>query len=218
MGFHHDYHHIMFGVVVDAVQSRLLDVSFNPAEVEGAKVAGVDAERLRTRIAALLDAGWNDGKAVAIDGQPLPEAAAVLDDPELAACLAWQHDQVVSLGAAVREVVREHSPSTEIRHFAAMSAGERGRIDAELLATGDTVLTGYAATPADVPGRMAALAGLDLPAWGMIRAIQPEVTDPGQIAPLVDAWREANVAGIDVYNYGLMPERTFRALGDALTA
>jgi hypothetical protein len=218
MGFHHDYHHIMYGVVVDTVQSRLLDVSFNPAEVEGAKAAGVDAGALQRRIADLVEASWNEGTAVEIGGQPSSDAAAILDDPELAAYLAWQHDQVVSLGAAIRDVVREHSPSTEIRHFAAMAAGERGRIDAALMATGDTVLTGYAAMPDDVPGRMAALAGIDQPAWGMIRAIQPEVTNHGQIGPLVDAWRAAGVVGIDVYNYGLMPERTFQALGVALTS
>ena len=216
MGFHHDYHHIMFGVVVDAVQSRLLDISFNPVEVEGAKAAGIDADSLRQRIARLIEVSWNEGKAVETDGQPSPEAHAILDDPELDAYLAWQHDQVVALGAAIRDVIREHSPPTEIRHFAAMAAGEQGRIDSGLMATGDTVLTGYAATPGDVPVRMAALAELDQPAWGMIRAIQPEVTDPAQIAPLVDAWRAAGVAGVDVYNYGLMPERTFRALGAAL--
>jgi hypothetical protein len=63
---------------------------------------------------------------------------------------------------------------------------------------------------------MAPLASLDQPVWGMIRAIQPEVTEPSQVAPLVKAWREAGVTGVDVYNYGLMPERTFRALGEAL--
>ena len=123
---------------------------------------------------------------------------------------------MVSLSAEIRDVIKQHSPNTEIRHFAAMAAGEQGGVDMALMQSGDAVLTGYAATPADVPGRVTSLSDLDLPRWGMIRALQPEVTDPAQIAPLVDAWRAQGVAGIDVYNYGLMPERTFRALGEAL--
>jgi hypothetical protein len=216
MGFHHDHHHIMYGVVVDPVQSELLGVSFNSAEVAGATEAGIDVEGLRRRIAGLIDACWNEGKAVEVDGAPADEAKAVLDDPELAAYRAWQHDQVVSLSAEIQQVIKERSGVTEIRHFAAMAAGEGGAIDAPLMATGDAVLAGYAATPEDVAPRMAALESLDTPKWGMIRAIQPEVTDPAQIEPLVSAWRDAGVTGVDVYNYGLMPERTFRALGEAL--
>src|SRR5690606_6159824 len=113
-------------------------------------------------------------------------------------------------------VIRERSAATEIRHFAAMAAGEGGSIDTALMSAGDSVLAGYAATPDDVAPRMAALESLDAAKWGMIRAIQPEVTDPAQIQPLVSAWRDVGVTGVDVYNYGLMPERTFRALGEAL--
>lgn len=216
MGFHHDHHHIMYGVVVDSVQAELLGVSFNPIEVAGATSAGIDVEGLRSRIAGLVDACWNEGMAMEIGGAPSARAQAILDDAELTAYRAWQHEQVVSLSAEIREVIQERSAATEIRHFAAMAAGEGGAIDASLMATGDTVLAGYAATPEDVAPRMAALESLDMPKWGMIRAIQPEVTDPAQIEPLVSAWKAAGVTGVDVYNYGLMPDRTFRALSEAL--
>jgi len=216
MGFHHDVHHVIFGVPVDGVQSTLLGISFNPVEVEGARAAGIDIEPVRARIAGLIDRAWNEGVATEAGGKPVAGVQAILDDPELAAYQAWQHDQVVSLSAAIRDVVREHSPQTEIRHFAAMAAGEAGGFDTALMETGDAILTGYAATPDDPAVRVAPLGGLDKPAWGMIRAIQPEVTDPNQIAPLVEAWRAAGVAGVDVYNYGLMSERTFQALGRAI--
>ena len=150
---------------------------------------------MRSAGAARGDAAFGRGPAgveraagaVQVDDQPSPEAKTILDDPELAAYRAWQHEQVVSLSAEIRDVIRQHSPSTEVRHFAAMAAGENAGIDAELMATCDTVLTGYAANPGDVAGKMATLAAIDQPAWGMIRAIQPEVTDPAQIAPLVSA-------------------------------
>ena len=218
MGFSHDYHHIMFGVVVDRIQEELLSVSFNPAEISGALAEGIDVSGLQSRIADLLDACWNEGKAVLVDGEASPDARAVLDDPELAAYRAWQHGQVVSLSAEIQAVIKQHSPNTEIRHFAAMAAGENAGIDTELMNTGDAILTGYAATPAEVAERAASVAGMDQQIWGMIRAIQPEVTDPAQIAPLVDAWRAAGVAGVDVYNYGMMPDRTFAALGKALAS
>lgn len=216
MGFHHDHHHLMYGVEIDDVQAELLSVSFNPSEVEGAKAAGIDVSRVQARIVELLDRCWNLGEAVQVNGAPSANAAALLGDPELAAYRDWQHQQVVSLSAEIRETIHQHSPRTEIRHFAAMAAGERGSIDSVLMKTGDAVLAGYAATPDAVATRVAAVAELEMPVWGMIRAIQPEVTNPAQIAPLVEAWRAEGVAGVDVYNYGLMPERTFQALGEAL--
>jgi len=217
MGFTHGYHHEIFGVEIDPVQEVLLGVSFNPVEIAGATAAGIDAEGIRARIAALIDDAWNRGVLLHVESQPSAGARALLDDAEFLAYRAWQHDQVVSLSATIREVAKNASPSTEIRQFAAMNVGDPDPgVDADLLATGDAVLSGYAATPGDVQTRVAALAGIDRPIWGMVRAIAPEAVDPETIAPLVAAWRAAGVAGIDVYNYGLMPERTFRALGDVL--
>ncbi|MDQ3656275.1 MAG: hypothetical protein M3457_14515 [Chloroflexota bacterium] len=216
MGFTHGYHHEIFGVVVDPVQEELLGISFNPVEIAGATEAGIDAEGLRRRVAALIDACWNRGVAGQVDGQPTAEVRALFDDAEFVAYRAWLHEQVVSLSGEIREVIRHTSPATRIRHFAAMATGDNTGIDAGLLNTGDAVLAGYAATPDDVATRMAALAAVDQPIWGMIRVIAPEVVEPEAIAPLVDAWRAAGVDGIDVYNYGLMPERIFRALGARL--
>ncbi len=217
MGFTHGYHHEIFGVEVDPVQEELLGVSFNPVEIAGSIAAGIDAEGVRARIAALIDAAWNRGMPLQVDGEPSPDAQALLDDDDFIAYRAWLHDQVVSLSVDIRDVIRQASPATHIRHFAAMNVGdpERG-IDVDLLATGDAVLTGYAATPNDVQARVAALAGIDRPLWGMIRALAPEVVAPEGIAPLVGAWRAAGVAGVDVYNYGLMPEHTFGAVAEAL--
>ena len=216
MGFTHGFHHEIFGVKLDDVQEALLSISFSPVEIEGASAAGIDAERLRQQVANLIDRCWNDGVAVEVDGAPSPEVAALLADPEMVAYQDWQHAQVVSLSAAVREAIKAISSQTEIRHFAAMSGGTGREVDTALLATGDAVLAGYAGTPEAPARRMVPLAEVEMPVWGMIRAIQPEVTEPEQVAPLVDAWRAQGVTGVDVYNYGLMPERIFRALGEVL--
>lgn len=219
MGFTHGYHHEIFGVELDPVQEQLLSISFNPVEIAGATEAGIDAEGIRRRVAGLLDDCWNRGVAVQADGVPSGDVQALFDDAEFGAYRAWLHDQVVSLGGLIRDAIRRTSPATEIRHFAAMNVDEPNHgVDTDLLNTGDAVLAGYAATPDDAQVRVAALAPVERPVWGMIRAIAPEVVEPEAVAPLVDAWKAAGVAGIDVYNYGLMPERTFRALGAALTA
>lgn len=217
LGFTHGYHHEIVGVVIDPVQEALLGISFNPVEVAGASEAGIDAESIRGRVASLIDTCWNAGVALQIDGEPADAVRALFGDAEFLAYRAWQHEQVVSLSAEIRDTVKNASPSTEIRHFAAMNVGDPDQgVDTDLLTTGDSVLAGYIAIPNDAAARVAALEGVDRPVWGMIRAIAPEVVEPAAIAPLVDAWRAAGVAGIDVYNYGLMPERTFQALAAVL--
>lgn len=219
MGFTHGYHHEIFGVEVDPVQETLLGVSFNPVEIAGATGAGIDVEGLRKRVAGLIDGCWNEGVALQVESQPSADVQALFDDAEFTAYRAWLHSQVVSLSGEIRNVIGRTSPATDIRHFAAMNIGDpESGVDGELMRTGDAVLAGYAATPEGAQARVNALDAVGRPVWGMIRAIAPEVVDPEAIAPLVEAWREAGVAGIDVYNYGLMPERTFAAIGDALNA
>ena len=50
----------------------------------------------------------------------------------------------------------------------------------------------------------------------MLPRIQPDTVDPAQIAPRIAAWRDAGVAGINVYNYGLMTLPMLDAVGSAL--
>lgn len=213
MGFLHGYHHEIMGVDLDDVQLRLLGISFNPAELEGARDAGIDAERLRARVAALLDGCWNRGVPVKEGDGPSAEAQALFDDAELAAYRAWQNEQVVSLSAAIRDAVKQANPTTEILHFGALDGGEAGEA---LVATGDAVLAGYASSEDDARRRARDFAAFGKPVHGMIRAIAPDMTDPGVVAPRVAAWRESGVAGVDVYNYGLMPGVMWDAVAAAL--
>jgi hypothetical protein len=213
MGFLHGFHHEIIGADLDAVQQRLLSISFNPVEIAGATSAGIDAETVRNRVASALDGCWNRGVALLEGDEPTDAAHAVLNDPELVAYTGWLVDQEISLLEEIRETVKAANPGTTIWHFAALDGSERDR---RMVATGDGILGGYAASDQDAIERASRASALGKPARGAIRAIAPDTTDPAIIAPRVEAWTSAGVEGIDVYNYGLMPGVMWDAVGIAL--
>jgi hypothetical protein len=182
-------------------------------ELEGAREAGIDAERLRARVAALLDGCWNRGVAVKEGDAPSAEAQALFDDAEFGAYVAWQQAQVASLSAAIRDAVKRSNPRTEIRHFASLDGGEAGNA---LIATGDGILAGYASSEDDALRRADAFKPYGKKIFGMIRAIAPDMTNPAAVAPRVEAWRQSGVDGVDIYNYGLMPGVMWDAVAAAL--
>lgn len=213
MGFLHGYHHEIIGAPLDAVQQHLLSLSFNPVEIAGATAAGIEAEAVRQRVASLLDGSWNRGIALMDGDGPTAAATAVLDDPEAQAYAGWLVDQEISLAEEMRETIRAANPGTTIWHFASLDGSER---DARLVASGDGVLSGYAASDEDAIDRARRAQAHGKPARGAIRAIAPDTTDPAAIAPRVAAWERAGVEGIDVYNYGLMPGTIWNAVDTAL--
>jgi len=216
MGFAHGFHHEIYGVKLDAVQQRLLGISFNPVEIAGATAEGIDAANLRLRVASLIDDSWNRGRPVEIDGAPSQPVQDLLADEEFIAYEAWLNRQVVSLAEEVRAAIRAASSSTRIRHFAAMAAGEQPDVQDPLLATGDDILLGYAATPADAEAKVAAFAGAEKPLWGMLRSIAPDFPEPEGLEEIISNWKRSGVEGLDIYNFGLMSQPNFDAVARAL--
>jgi len=216
MGFAHGFHHEIYGVKLDAVQQRLLGISFNPVEIAGATAEGIDAANLRLRVASLIDDSWNRGRPVEIDGAPSQPVQDLLADEEFIAYEAWLNRQVVSLAEEVRAAIRAASSSTRIRHFAAMAAGEQPDVQDPLLATGDDILLGYAATPADAEAKVAAFAGAEKPLWGMLRSIAPDFPEPEGLEEIISTWKRSGVEGLDIYNFGLMSQPNFDAVARAL--
>jgi hypothetical protein len=214
MGFLHGFHHEIIGADLDAVQQRLLSISFNPVETAGATSAGIDAEGVRNRVVSALDGCWNRGVALIEGDEPSDAARFLFDDPELQAYTGWLVDQEISLLEEIRETVKAANPKTAIWHFAALDGSER---DARMVATGDGILGGYAASDEDAADRAGRAQALGKPVRGAIRAIAPDTTDPAIIAPRVEAWEGAGAEGIDVYNYGLMPGVMWKAMSEALT-
>jgi hypothetical protein len=209
MGFAHGFHHEIFGVEPDAATAQLLALSFHEVEIAGATAAGIDAARLKRRVAEAIDGIWNRGADPAT-------AEALCADAELTAYREWLTDRTVTLCDEIRAAVQEVNSSVRIRHFAAMGAGETANLDDPMLGSADEILTGYAATVGAVGARAAAFAASDKPVWGMLRAISPDFPTPDGLAEVVDAWQASGVAGIDVYNFGLMSQPNWDALAAAL--
>ena len=209
----HGWHHEFGGVDLDPMQARLLAMSFSPHEVAAASEAGIDAAGVRDTIAELLDRSWNE-RFPLVDGEAVHhDVEALLDDADFAAYEHWLADQAVSLSAAIRETVNAASPDTDLLHFASLDGGEP---DANLLYTGDGILTGYATSDEDAVARADAAKPLGKQVIGMVRALPPDTTELGQITRRVEAWRSAGVDAIDTYNYGFMPRWALRELYDAL--
>lgn len=213
MPYRHGWHHEINGVALDDVQELLLSVSFSPQEIAASSEVGIDAARLRNRVADLFDRSWNEGFALHDADTMHPEAADLFSSHEFEAYGSWQNDQVVSLARAIRATVKAASPSTEIRHFLALDGGES---DSALLKTGDGILTGYAGSNADAQVRARSAKSFGKKVHGMVRGLPPDTTEPGQIASRVAAWRSAGVDAIDCYNYGFMPRRNLQEFYEVL--
>lgn len=213
MTYSHGWHHEFGGVALDPVQERLMSVSFSPHEIAAASATGSDVRRTRDAVAALLDRSWNEGFALSHDGELHPDAEALLAERELVAYLRWQDEQVVSLAEAIRQVVRSASPNTEIRHFATLDGREAS---VGLLASGDGILAGYATSDDDARIRAGDSRQHGKSVIGMVRAMPPDTTEPGQITRRIEAWRSAGVSGVDTYNYGFLTRQNLRELYDAL--
>lgn len=202
MGYSHGWHHEINGVALDPIQETLMSISFSPHDVAVSAEHGIDAATLRDQVAALLDRAWNQGFALQDADGAHPDAENLLASEAFATYASWQQDQVVSLAQAIRETVTSASPTTEIRHFAALDGGLP---DDALLATGDGILTDYATSDDDAGALAESALTHGKPVHGMVRGLPPDTTAPGQITNRVQAWRAAGVDAIECYNYGFMP-------------
>jgi hypothetical protein len=217
MPFVHGFHHEILGVDLDATQRMLLSLSFNPAEMERARAAGIDVERLRQRVATTLTSIWEDERVR--DCAERDDVQRLLADPDFAAYCTLREHIVTDLVGHMTTAIHEANPQTEVRLFAPLGVREdTGQPYAGLAAIGDAALAGYAQSDDDARQRATRLReemGAK-PVYGMVRAIAPDTTDPATIAPRVAAWRDAGVDGIDFYNYGLMTLPMLDAIGAAL--
>ncbi len=219
MRFVHGFHHEVIGIPLDPMQEVLLGLSFNPAELERARAAGIDGEGLRRRVMDLLTEAWRAGRPLEGADGPTREAQRLIDDPEFVAYARLREDVVISLVAELRDTVHASSPSTEIRLFAPLGRREHDGVTyAGLADVADAALAGYASSDAE-----AVLAATELReqmggkrVYGRLRAIAPDAVDPAQVPRRVAAWRQAGVDGVNFYNYGLMTLPMLHAIGEAL--
>ncbi len=213
MGFEHGYHHEVIGVPLDDSQRLLLSISFSEHEIQRAEREGIDPERLRHQVADALDAGWNrpDDASSALD--------AVMSNPDFEAYGALLTTIEAEFVSGICDAIHDASPDTEIRFFAGMAASEENTgVPEHFIEHAGGMLTGYMPSDDAVRDRAAKLKSImgDRPVYGMVRAISPDADHPDQAASRVRAWKESEVDGIDVYNYGFMTRPMIDAVGNAL--
>lgn len=119
-------------------------------------------------------------------------------------------DLVTAMAAASRDV----NPATEIRLIAG------GQPDAFVTAVAphvDTAISAYPAVPGDARALAARLRSMGhRRVRGGIRAVGGLPADV--VAAMIRGYRDEGVEGVNIYNYGLIPEYGLRAIGDALRA
>jgi hypothetical protein len=219
LGFVHGFHHEIIGVPLDDVQRTLLGLSFHSSELELARVAGIDGDGLRRRVADTLTRIWEDDRPPGDDIAGRDYVRQLLDDPEFDAYAGLRETIVREFVGELRDAVHQANPAVEVRLFDPLGRRESdGQLYGGLETLADGALAGYATSDDDArerAGRLRTLMG-ERPVYGMVRALHPDTLDPAEIAPRVSAWRASGVDGIDFYNYGLMTLPMLRAIGAAL--
>ena len=214
MGFEHGEHHEIIGTELDAVQRDIMNLSFSDYEVNKAGEDGIPAGMLRGLTAAVMDASFNQGVRMAdANGEPTVTVKSLINGG-LPQYMVWLKQQELSLLNEIREAVKAVNPSTQIWNFAKLDGSPDA---AAQIATGDVSLAGYAQSDEDAAIRTHEAAQLGRPVRGAMRAIAPDTTTPGLIAPRLNAWKQAGVTGVDVYNFGLMNRVIWDAVKEAFS-
>jgi hypothetical protein len=206
--YDHGFHHEHALLPLNEWLKVLLGLDFAPATLDAARRAGIDAEPLRRRAAAAVEA-W---LARDLD---LDEARArdwllgdLVGDPDWAAFLRWRCRCVASLVAEVRDAVPR---PTEVRVIPSVQRPTvRGWVEGSDLAmlaeAADRIevcayepeAAAVAADIFDVRRRVGAATRLS----AVLRPTHPDLAGGAAAAAAARALRAAGVEGLAFYNYG----------------
>ncbi|WP_411196739.1 hypothetical protein [Rhizobium sp.] len=209
MGFAHEYHHEKDGVGLNAEDDFLLSLCFCDHCTTRAEKAGVPVEGAR-RTAARFIAELCERAVPERQFQDFPAAGidAFRDHSDLHAYLAWRSEPVTSL---ISEIKAAADPASRIV-LIDLKDGWLGGVDLAAVgklcdgailccydmapdAVGDFIRTGRAAIG---PGKFLGVG---------LRVFYPEVSGPAVLAARAKAAVDAGAAGVNFYNYGLIPAK-----------
>jgi hypothetical protein len=190
----------------------------------GAWAAGVDAERLRARLRADVEAYLDSGIDFPDDMAEAFWLADTRSDGALGAFLAWRCTVVTSLVAEIRAAVRPDAAVAVIPSVARPSAGawyEGSDLAALADAAGLIEACFYEPTPEriradlfDLKRRLGGKGALR----GILRPASPDLQSKASLVAAAEALGEGEVAGIAFYNYGHLRRPNLGWIADALTA
>jgi len=218
MGFAHEYHHEKDGVGLAPEDDFFLSLCFCPACLDRAGKAGVDGEAARNTVRQrIAEACERVVPAPRFPEFPRSGLQTFQRWPALYEYLLWRFEPVTSLIAELRETA---DPATRIV-IVDLKDGWLGGCDLAALgkACDGAILCAYDMPGEDVARLLAAgrdALGPDRFLGTGYRLFFPEMSGPDVLAARVGPALDANVDGINFYNYGLVPAGRLDWVGAAL--
>ena len=220
MGFAHEFHHEKDGVGLTAEDDFLLSLCFCDACLARARKAGVDGEKARKTVRRWIvemceretpAARWPDFPAAGLDVfRPFPE---VYD------YLMRRFEPVTSLIAELREAA---APATKL-YLIDLKDGWLGGCDLEAIGKvcDGAILCAYGMTPEATEALMQhgrEALGEDKFLGVGFRVFYPETPGAADLARVSRAAIAGGAAGVNYYNYGLIPKKRLEWIGDAVSS
>lgn len=219
MGFVHGHHHEKDGVGLTAEDDVLLSLCFCPACLARARAAGVDGESARAVVRNWLAESFTRAEpharweSIRADGASVWADVSAVHD-----YVRWRNEPVTSLVADIRAAMH---PDTRLDVIISDAGWTQGMDPTALGAVCDgLVLCAYDRTPAQVGAtvqRMVAEAGRCQINAGL-RVFMPEQSSRADFIARVAAAAANGAAGMNFYNYGLIPAARLDWIGEALRA
>ncbi|MEZ5863845.1 MAG: hypothetical protein R3D25_07125 [Geminicoccaceae bacterium] len=206
--YEHGYHHEFALVPLDSWIGFLLGLCFAPASMAGAKAAGIDAEGLRRRVAAHIEA-WCTADIAATPARAGEwQLADVVTDGELGAYLRWRCQVVTDLVAEIRDrlpkatqlriIPSVQRPSARSWYEGSDLAMLAKVCDAVEICAYEPSAAAVAADVFDVRRRVGDAARLH----AILRPSHPDLGGGAETVAAARALRQAGVEGLAFYNYG----------------
>ncbi len=209
MGFGHGFHHEKDGVGLNQEDDFLLSLCFCEHCVARAKNAGVDAQQAQETVKTLIN-DFCEREIPEKQFRDFPDRKTNAFDsyPELRAFLDVRPETVSSLVKEIRDVAH---PDTKVVVIDLADAWLGGfDIAAGTQACDGMILCCYDMSPSEIRVQVAAVRkqmGSDKFLGVGLTAFYPEVTSGIELAAKTAAAIEAGATGINIYNYGLIPEK-----------
>ena len=211
-GVSHGHHHERDLTELRPYEQSLLSICFNPQTMEKAKRKGIDAEKAREAVRAVLDAAFREAPDRPAN-HPASVAEAEDRSPDLRAYNQFRRDLASSLIVEIKEEAlkgtsckllmqggyqAEIAPSVD-----GFAVGAYGQPPAKVL---ETVRAAAAKLPADWRG--------DFPCF--IRLGMGVPADPAQLRAIVEAVKAGGSSGPIFYNYSESPPKMLSWVKGAL--
>ncbi len=210
-GFHHEFNLVKPNRWLD----NQLGLCFCEHCRAGAKRAGIDADGLRARIKADVEAYLASDIDLPDDMADAIWFADTRTDPDMAAFLTWRCAVVTSLVAEIRDAVRKDAAVAIIPSVARPTGGawyEGTDLKALARAAGIIEACFYEPSAArvladawDVKRRIGDAGAIR----GIMRASHPDLNSAGEVAAAVAGLRAVGIADVAFYNFGFYRPRSF---------